>query len=289
MPISLTPPMTIYPNNQTFTEMFRVDRSSGEFSDLENDEAIYGGGKNDINQLNISEYGFYWPYGDRTKIESILKKESDGTFCLRRAKDDSLCLTFKHRDIYHLKLIEKNGDWRIGVGHTFPNVKEFFDALQSKTFEIKYLNQSRNNAVLMLQFYLERDLRAIESRKVPRPAPRIKTKPKEKQFLLTGTLDKLSEGWGRKKWNSRYFVLEAHWLNYYHDDEKNGVVTNIDMKQVQNVTILSEHQSRENVLAVTTIDKTIYLHNSNLANTLEWQKIIHANKKYLDDLKACRI
>ena len=45
MPISLTPPMTIYPNNQTFTEMFRVDRSSGEFSDLENDEAIYGGGK----------------------------------------------------------------------------------------------------------------------------------------------------------------------------------------------------------------------------------------------------
>ena len=25
--------------------MFRVDRSSGEFSDLENDEAIYGGGK----------------------------------------------------------------------------------------------------------------------------------------------------------------------------------------------------------------------------------------------------
>ena len=63
-------------------------------------------------------------------------------------------------------------------------------------------------------------------------------------------MDKLSEGWGRKKWNSRYFVLEAHWLNYYHDDEKNGVVTNIDMKQVQNVTILSEHQSRENVLAV---------------------------------------
>ena len=44
--------------------------------------------------------------------------------------------------------------------------------------------------------------------------------------------------------------MEAHWLNYYHDDEKNGVVTNIDMKQVQNVTILSEHQSRENVLAV---------------------------------------
>ena len=54
--------------------------------------------KNDINQLNISEYAFYWPYGDRTKIESILKKESDGTFCLRRAKDDSLCLTFKHLD-----------------------------------------------------------------------------------------------------------------------------------------------------------------------------------------------
>ena len=45
MPVSLTPPMTIYPNNQTFTEMLRVDRSSGEFSDLENDEAIYGGGK----------------------------------------------------------------------------------------------------------------------------------------------------------------------------------------------------------------------------------------------------
>ena len=63
-------------------------------------------------------------------------------------------------------------------------------------------------------------------------------------------MDKLSEGWGRKKWNSRYFVLEAHWLNYYHDDEKNGAVTNIDMKQVQNVTILTEHQSRENVLAV---------------------------------------
>ena len=45
MPVSLTPPMTIYPNNQTITEMYRVDRSSGEFSDLENDEAIYGGGK----------------------------------------------------------------------------------------------------------------------------------------------------------------------------------------------------------------------------------------------------
>ena len=45
MPVSLTPPMTIYPNNQTFTEMYRVDRSSGEFSDIENDEAIYGGGK----------------------------------------------------------------------------------------------------------------------------------------------------------------------------------------------------------------------------------------------------
>ena len=118
----------------------------------------------------------------------------------------------------------------------------------------------------MLQFFLERDLRAIESRKVPRPvstsfyrpwspysdfqAPRIKTKPQEKQFLLTGTLDKLSEGLGRKKWNSRYFVLEAHWIKYYHDDEKIGDEKNIDMKQVQNVTILSDHQSRENVLAV---------------------------------------
>ena len=81
-------------------------------------------------------------------------------------------------------------------------------------------------------------------------APRIKTKPQEKQFLLTGTLDKLSEGLGRKKWNSRYFVLEAHWIKYYHDDEKIGDEKNIDMKQVQNVTILSDHQSRENVLAV---------------------------------------
>ena len=86
-------------------------------------------------------------------------------------------------------------------------------------------------------------------------APRIKTKPKEKQFLLTGTLDKQSEGWGRKKWNSRYFVLEAHWLKYYHDDEKLGDVTNIDMKQVQNVTILPNHQSKENVLAVSIIIK----------------------------------
>ena len=66
-------------------------------------------------------------------------------------------------------------------------------------------------------------------------------------------MDKLSEGWGRKKWNSRYFVLEAHWLKYYHDDEKLGVETNIDMKQVQNVTILSEHHSKENVLAVSWI------------------------------------
>ena len=63
-------------------------------------------------------------------------------------------------------------------------------------------------------------------------------------------MDKLSEGLGRKKWNSRYFVLEAHWIKYYHDDEKIGDEKNIDMKQVQNVTILSEHQSRENVLAV---------------------------------------
>jgi len=68
-----------------------------------------------------------------------------------------------------LKLIEKNGNWRIGVGHTFPNVKEFFDALQTKIFEIKYLNPSKTGTVIMLQFFLERDLRAIESRKVPRP------------------------------------------------------------------------------------------------------------------------
>ena len=45
MPVSLTPPMTIYLNNQTITEMYRIDRSSGEYSDIENDEAIYGGGK----------------------------------------------------------------------------------------------------------------------------------------------------------------------------------------------------------------------------------------------------
>ena len=63
-------------------------------------------------------------------------------------------------------------------------------------------------------------------------------------------MDKLSEGLGRKKWNSRYFVLEAHWIKYYHDDEKIGDEKNIDMKQVQNVTILSDYQSRENVLAV---------------------------------------
>ena len=71
--------------------------------------------------------------------------------------------------VYHLKLIEKNGNWRIGVGHTFPNVKEFFDVLQTKAFEIKYLNQSKNSTAVMLQFFLERDLKAIESRKVPRP------------------------------------------------------------------------------------------------------------------------
>ena len=81
-------------------------------------------------------------------------------------------------------------------------------------------------------------------------APRIKTKPQEKQFLLTGTLAKLSEGWGRKKWNSRYFVLEANWLQYYQDDEKIGVCTTIDVKHMQNVTILQKHHNKENVLAV---------------------------------------
>ena len=74
-------------------------------------------------------------------------------------------------------------------------------------------------------------------------------------------MDKLSEGWGRKKWNSRYFVLEAHWLKYHQDDEKIGDSTNIDMKQVQNVTILSNHQSKENVLAVSIAFNHILAHN----------------------------
>ena len=78
-------------------------------------------------------------------------------------------LDIKYFLVYHLKLIEKNDNWRIGVGHTFPNVKEFFDRLQTKAFEIKYINQSKNSSAVMLQFFLERDLRAIESRKVPRP------------------------------------------------------------------------------------------------------------------------
>ena len=46
---------------------------------------------------NPDSYAFFWPISSRLKIEEILKKSSDGSFCLRRSRDKNLCLSIKHR------------------------------------------------------------------------------------------------------------------------------------------------------------------------------------------------
>ena len=41
-------------------------------------------------------YSFYWPSVQRAKVDELLKRASDGTFCLRRSRDKNLCLSIKH-------------------------------------------------------------------------------------------------------------------------------------------------------------------------------------------------
>ena len=45
---------------------------------------------------NPNSFSFYWPVAQRAKVDEMLKRASDGSFCLRRSRDKNLCLSIKH-------------------------------------------------------------------------------------------------------------------------------------------------------------------------------------------------
>ena len=49
---------------------------------------------------DYSNYDF-WIENDRISIEKALKNSSDGSFCCRRARDGSYCLSFKNNTSKH--------------------------------------------------------------------------------------------------------------------------------------------------------------------------------------------
>jgi len=45
---------------------------------------------------DAAQYQFYWRKGNRVEIENLLKTHSDGSFLIRLARDQSLCLSLKY-------------------------------------------------------------------------------------------------------------------------------------------------------------------------------------------------
>ena len=54
----------------------------------------------------------------------------------------------------------------------------------------------------------------------------------------------------KKSWKFRYFVLDKNILNYYEDDERQKRLAQVQINEVNDVTMLPNHLDRENVLVV---------------------------------------
>lgn len=120
---------------------------------------------------NPDNYTFFWPISSRPKIEEILKKASDGSFCLRRSRDKNLCLSIKHRSgnwrlllhryshflVIHLRLVEsEDGKCSIGYGNYFDNLGDFLAKLATKQLELRHEVQSKA-VKICLQFQIDYD------------------------------------------------------------------------------------------------------------------------------------
>lgn len=113
---------------------------------------------------DAAKYPFYWRSGNRIEIESVLKTHSDGSFLIRSARDQSLCLSLKYHKVYHLKLVEDtDGIVKIGHGNQYPSIKYFMEELNTNRHSLKIIGTSQNSQAITLQFPVEPESKAEET------------------------------------------------------------------------------------------------------------------------------
>merc|ERR1711974_185196 len=95
---------------------------------------------------DAAQYQFYWRKGNRVDVENLLKSHSDGSFLIRLARDQSLCLSLKYNKVYHLKLVEDaDGLVKIGHGNQYPSIKYFMEELNTNRHSLKILGANQKS------------------------------------------------------------------------------------------------------------------------------------------------
>jgi hypothetical protein len=145
---------------------------------------------------------------------------------------------------------EKEGMVLIGHGHKFDSLTKMFEEFALKRFSLNYLEKNGEKKNIMLQFNIP-----------PIPKPRgtkAPEKPKvekiaivELEFRKTDYLYILErELLIKKNWKYRYFVLDKNILKYFEDDEKQKKISEVEIEEVNDVTMMANYNDRQNVIAV---------------------------------------
>jgi len=241
-----------------------------------------------------AQYKFYWRDVNRVEIETILKTRSDGSYCVRLARDQSLCLSVKHHKIFHLKLVEDDdGFVKIGHGNRYASIKYFMEELNTNRHSLKILDSTGKSEMVALLFPVEPEIPEAgpEDPYITMPSAdgRRLSALKEQKFIKTAHLEKLADFQGflksEPKWNERYFVLEDDTLKWYHDDEKTGKVKAVNVENINDVHVIEDFKKRKYACLISSVDKELYISGPQQL-LKEWQDILTKNAAQINKKKG---
>jgi hypothetical protein len=225
----------------------------------------------------------FWGTEKREVIEKTLRPESDGSYCLRQARDGSICLSMKYIKVHHLKLVvDKEGIVSIGLGQKFPSIRYFLDELATKQLPIKLQKDDKQSVTVTLQFPIN-------------PSAPVKTSVKEipkvqnmqKVFTKTSNMEKLSDSMFGAKWQQRYFILVNDQLSWYANDAKEKLHGSIPLKEVQAVSLQNDHKGKPLSCVVATHERQIYFTTNMDTLVREWHSIIGENLDQVRRERSC--
>ena len=105
---------------------------------------------------NFEKLVFFWQRCSREMASSLLKnksgflkhhfyqvKLSDGTFLLRHSSDDFICLSFKHKEVFHEKIKGRlDGSILIGQENLFPSERYLLEEMENLKIRLRFFDEN---------------------------------------------------------------------------------------------------------------------------------------------------